>query len=109
MKDRVQLPKSGRDWEDIMLHDTAYAIRRDDGLWYVGCGYGGAGNPVPYFEQELKQAKLYTLAGIRMAPKRNGWMKRYTLSAWIVEIGIDGKPIRALGPVQASGQETGGA
>jgi hypothetical protein len=111
MKDRVELPEIGsRQWEEKVLTDMAYAIRRDDGLWFAGCGYGGAGNPVPYFDKDLSRAKLYmSRSGIRMAEKKNAWMKRYTLSVWQVEISsIDGKPIRPLGPLQA-GQETGGA
>lgn len=38
---------------------TAYGIRRSDGKYFIGCGYGGPGHPVPYWSGDLKAAKMY--------------------------------------------------
>ena len=35
------------------------AIRNAAGQWFMGCGYGGAGSPVPYWTEEMSQAKTY--------------------------------------------------
>ena len=50
-------------------------IRRRDGQWFMGCGYGGAGSPVPYWTERPEQAKAYgTLEEAAAAAKRfGGW------------------------------------
>ena len=34
-------------------------IRRTDGKYFQGCGYGGPGNPVPYFTEDIHLAQVY--------------------------------------------------
>ena len=52
---------------------TGYVVRRADGTYFQGCGYGGIGSPVPYFGEELRRAKVYrTPKGALEAAKRFG-------------------------------------
>lgn len=42
------------------MMDLRYAVRRkEDGLYFTGCGYAGPGKPVPYWHADLRDAKLY--------------------------------------------------
>ena len=47
-------------------------IRRADGRYFQGCGYGGPGHPVPYWVEDIRQAQIY-LGPTRAA----GAAKRY--------------------------------
>ena len=38
---------------------TGYVVRRPDGRYFIGCGYGGPGHPVPYWSEDLAAAKCY--------------------------------------------------
>lgn len=50
-----------------------YVVRKKDGRYYQGCGYGGPNNPVPYFFESLKNAKVYkTPLGAAKAAKSFG-------------------------------------
>ena len=52
---------------------TVYVVRRHDGKYFQGCGYGGPGHPVPYWTEEIRQANVYLSAnGARNAAKRWG-------------------------------------
>lgn len=45
---------------------TAYVIRRFNGKYFEGCGYGGPGNPVPYWTEDVGDALVYkTVKGAR--------------------------------------------
>ena len=51
----------------------ATVIRRSDGKYFQGCGYGGPGNPVPYWTEDVKMAQVYqTPTGAAGAAKRYG-------------------------------------
>ena len=48
-------------------------IRRRDGKYYQGSGYGGPGHPVPYFTEDIRLAQVYkTLTGTQKAAKLCG-------------------------------------
>lgn len=52
---------------------TGYVVRRPDGKFFIGCGYGGRGNPVPYWSEDLTAAKCYkTPEGAADAANRFG-------------------------------------
>lgn len=55
-----------------MNEKRAVVIRRTDGKYFQGVGYGGPGNPVPYWVEDIRQAQIY------MSPTgAAGAMKRY--------------------------------
>lgn len=61
-----------------------YVIRKQDGSYFMGCGYGGPKNPVPYFQHDLKQAKVYkTLPGaVKAAKNYGGYPGAAELNEW---------------------------
>ena len=69
-----------------------FIVRREDGEYFQGCGYGGPGNPVPYWSDEIRTAKSYrTPEGARNAAKRFGGY------IGIAEADSDGVPVRWIG------------
>ena len=72
--------------------NLAVVIRRSDGKFFQGCGYGGPGNPVPYWGSDIWKAKTYrTPAGAAAA------MKRFGGSRGAAEADVEGRPVRWLG------------
>lgn len=68
----------------------ACVIRRNDGKYLEGCGYGGPGNPVPYWTDDVRMAKRYKMPeGTREAVRKFGGHRG------VVE--IDGKDVKWLG------------
>ena len=57
-----------------MKYVYGYVVKNPEtGQYFTGCGYGGPGNPVPYFRSELKAAKVYKMpAPARKAAARFG-------------------------------------
>lgn len=55
---------------------TVYVIRRSDGKYFQGCGYGGPGHPVPYWTERIWEAQTYrTTEGARKAAQKwGGWI-----------------------------------
>jgi hypothetical protein len=52
---------------------TVYVIRRRDGQYFQGCGYGGPGHPVPYWTDRICYAQAYkTVEGCMKAAKKLG-------------------------------------
>ena len=52
---------------------NVYVVRRHDGKYFAGCGYGGPGNPVPYWTERIWEAKVYkTTEGCLKAAKKLG-------------------------------------
>lgn len=50
-----------------------YVIRREDGKYFQGCGYGRPGHPVPYWTEDIRMATSYkTSAGAIKAARRYG-------------------------------------
>ena len=48
--------------------ETVYVIRRYNGKYFLGCGYGGPGQPVPYWGEDIAEAKPYrTVKGAKKA------------------------------------------
>lgn len=57
---------------------VALVIRRSDGKFFQGCGYGGPGRPVPYWTEDIAQAKSYRLpAYARKAAEKYGGKAGY--------------------------------
>ena len=52
----------------------AYVIRREDGKYFQGCGYGGPGHPVPYWTEDIRMATGYKIpaAAIKAAGRYGG-------------------------------------
>lgn len=54
-------------------HVFVFVIRRHDGEYFEGCGYGGPGHAVPYWTDEIRRAKQYTTEpGARNRPGSTG-------------------------------------
>ena len=71
---------------------TGYVIRRSDGQYFIGCGYGGPGHPVPYYMDDLKVAKAYkTAEGAAKAAKSYGGY------VGVAELDEDGIAVRWIG------------
>jgi hypothetical protein len=74
---------------------TGFIVQRKDGTVYVGSGYAGPGNPVPYWEptgKGLDAAKVYkTQRGAREAADKLGGI------VGVVELDGNGKPVNWLG------------
>lgn len=50
-----------------------YVVRRGDGKYFQGCGYGGPGHPVPYWTEDVRKALSYrTVVGAAKAAKQHG-------------------------------------
>ena len=51
-------------------------VRRPDGKYFQGYGYGGPGHPVPYWTERIWEAQPYkTMSGARKAADRlGGWI-----------------------------------
>lgn len=69
----------------------ATVIRRSDGKYFQGCGYGGPGHPVPYWTDDMKMAQVY-----KTPTGAAGAMKRYGGYRGAVET-QDGRVVRWLG------------
>lgn len=69
-----------------MKDKYGFVLRRfGDGAFFEGCGYGGPGKPVPYFSQDMKDAKVFkTPGGARRAIKRgiDGAVGMVKLDTW---------------------------
>lgn len=67
-------------------------IVRRDGQYFEGCGYGGPGHPVPYWDPDARNAQVYkTPSGAQKAAKKTGGY------AAVVELDGDGRPVRFIG------------
>ena len=67
-------------------------IRRRDGQYFVGCGYGGPGNPVPYWDPDIRKAQVYkTPTGAQKAVKLTGGYRG------AAELDGEGRAVRWLG------------
>ena len=65
----------------IEIAKTVVVIRRHDGKYFQGCGYGGPGNPVPYWSDRIWEAKVYkTEAGARKTAKQVGGYPGYAVA-----------------------------
>ena len=80
----------------IEITKTVVVIRRHDGKYFQGCGYGGPGNPVAYWSDRIWEAKVYkTEAGARKTAKQHGgypgrWtMRRRSLTRTITKATTD--------------------
>ena len=62
-------------------------IRREDGKYFQGCGYGGPGHSVPYWTEDIQMAAGYKV--IAAAVKAAG---RYGGHAGIATADSDGVP-----------------
>jgi len=52
---------------------TGYVIRGKDGKYFEGSGYGGPGHRVPYWDEDIRNAKTYeTYKNARKAAKNIG-------------------------------------
>lgn len=78
----------------------AYVVKRKEDNWYfLGCGYGGPGKPVPYFRNELDAAKVYNTAhGARAAAEKYGG------AVGLAEVDSDEVPFRWVGWVLPGGR-----
>lgn len=73
-----------------MTAERAYVIRRHDGKYFQGCGYGGPGNPVPYWTEDIREAQTYrSVPGARKAAQRWG--------GYVGLVEVDAAVIRWLG------------
>ena len=77
----------------------AYVVKRpESGKYFLGCGYGGPGKPVPYYGEELDTAKIYhTAHGARQAAEKYGGC------VGLAEIDGDEVPFRWVGWVKPGG------
>ena len=48
---------------------TVVVIRRHDGKYFQGCGYGGPGNPVPYWSDRIFEEQVGGYPGYAVADK----------------------------------------
>ncbi len=65
----------------IEITKTVVVIRRHDGKYFQGCGYGGPGNPVAYWSDRIWEAKVYkTEAGARKTAKQHGGYPGYAVA-----------------------------
>jgi len=78
----------------------AYVVKRKEDDWYfLGCGYGGPGKPVPYFRDDIDTAKIYfTAHGARAAAAKYGG------AVGCVEVDSDDIPFRWVGWVMPGGR-----
>lgn len=52
---------------------TGYIIRRHDGKYFEGNGYGGPGHAVPYWDEDVRNAKVYrSYRNAKAAARKNG-------------------------------------
>ncbi len=73
-------------------HVFVFVIRRHDGEYFEGCGYGGPGHAVPYWTDEIRRAKQYTTEpGARNAARKYGGY------IGIAETDTEGRPERWVG------------
>ena len=65
----------------IEIAKTVVVIRRHDGKYFQGCRYGGPGNPVPYWSNRIREAKVYkTEAGAMKTAKQVGGYPGYAVA-----------------------------
>ena len=65
----------------IEITKKVVVIRRHDGKYFQGCGYGGPGNPVAYWSDRIWEAKVYkTEAGARKTAKQHGGYPGYAVA-----------------------------
>lgn len=78
---------------------TVLVIRRQDGKYFQGCGYGGPGNPVPYWSEWIHDARVYrTEAGAVKAGKQyGGYAGRAVADAFEIPMRWEGFIVRQRG------------
>ena len=78
-----------------MERDYRYVVRRTtDGLFFVGCGYGGPGKPVPYFHADIRDVKMY-----KYPTKARDAAQRFGGALGMVRLDPNGTPAEWLGYV----------